>query len=327
MTLKKLLIVILGFVFFQAQGQEGAIAKYAKAKKGEGLYSFLKRNALDTDELIAQFIELNKSKLGKDKTLLLGVEYKIPATEVFLFEPLFGKERERFRLESNILKGAVFYLVSGHGGPDPGALGKYGHRTLAEDEYAYDITLRLAKKLQENGARIHMIIQDENDGIRDASYLELDSDETCMGQTIPLDQTKRLKQRTEMVNELYLKNKGAFQRCLVVHVDSRSKGNAIDVFFYHAPKSKNGKIAAGAILNVFDLKYSQHQPSRGYSGVVSARNLYLLRKTYPVTVFVELGNIRNFRDQQRFILENNRQALANWLYEGLLSDYKNNTLK
>jgi len=214
-------------------------------------------------------------------------------------------------------------LVSGHGGPDPGALGAYGNQTLAEDEYAYDITLRLAKKLQENGATTHMIIQDENDGIRAHSFLELDTDETCMGEAIPLDQIERLKQRADAVNHFYLKDKLAFQRCVVIHVDSRSHGNSIDVFFYHAPKSKLGKMAALTILDVFDSKYSQHQPSRGYSGVVNSRNLYVLRKTYPATVFVELGNIRNYRDQQRFILEDNRQALANWLYEGLLNDYNN----
>ena len=31
---------------------------------------------------------------------------------------------------------------SGHGGPDPGAIGIYQGRQLHEDEYAYDIILR-----------------------------------------------------------------------------------------------------------------------------------------------------------------------------------------
>ena len=318
------MIALLGFLVLEANSQEVSVAEYSQPLNGEGLHSFLKRNNLTTDELIAQFMELNKFKLGKDNTLRLGIDYEIPATEFFLLEPLYGKERERFRLESDLLKGAVFHLVSGHGGPDPGALGTYGNQILAEDEYAYDITLRLAKKLQENGATAHIIIQDENDGIRAQSFLELDTDETCMGELIPLNQIERLKQRADAVNSLYVKNKGAFQRCIVIHVDSRSHGNSIDVFFYHAPNSKLGKSAAQTILDVFDSKYSRHQPSRGYSGVVNSRNLYVLRKTYPATVFVELGNIGNYRDQQRFILEDNRQALANWLYEGMLNDYNNN---
>jgi N-acetylmuramoyl-L-alanine amidase len=31
-----------------------------------------------------------------------------------------------------------------------------------------------------------------------------------------------------------------------------------------------------------------------------------------------LGNILHYQDQKRIILENNRQALANWLLEGLM---------
>ncbi|TLX74151.1 N-acetylmuramoyl-L-alanine amidase [Labilibacter sediminis] len=322
--MKGVIIILTCFVWLSSYGQQKVNQIVSKPLKGEGLNAFLIRNSLNPKEHLAQFIDLNKNKLGKNNSLQLGVEYYIPHTKTILHDPLFGGDRVDFELESQDLKGAVFHLVSGHGGPDPGALGKYSNKTLAEDEYAYDITLRLAKKLKENGATIHMIIQDTNDGIRDLSYLPMDKDETCLGNTIPLEQIDRLKQRTRAVNKLYVKNKPAFQRCVIIHVDSRSKGKEIDVFFYHSPKSKSGKKTANAILDVFDNKYNKHQPSRGYSGVVNSRNLYLLRKTYPTAVFVELGNIRNFRDQQRFILENNRQALANWMYEGLLNDYKQN---
>ena len=51
------------------------------------------------------------------------------------------------------LAGLVFYLVSGHGGPDPGAIGIYQGRQLHEDEYAYDIILRLARELLTRGAK------------------------------------------------------------------------------------------------------------------------------------------------------------------------------
>jgi len=321
---KGILMVISCCVWLSSMAQQTSNYSISTPQKGEGLNAFLIRNKLNPQEHLQTFIKLNKTKLGNNNSLIMGEEYSLPSTKVFLHEPLFGRDRTNFELESQELRGAVFYLVSGHGGPDPGALGKYGGNTLAEDEYAYDITLRLAKKLMENGAKVNLIIQDANDGIRDKSYLPMDKDETCLGAQIPLEQNERLKQRTKEVNKLYIKNKPSFQRCIVIHVDSRSKGKSIDVFFYHAPKSKSGKKAAESILKVFDSKYNQYQPSRGYSGIVNSRNLYLLRKTYPTSVFVELGNIRNLRDQQRFILENNRQAIANWMYEGLLNDFKNN---
>ena len=42
----------------------------------------------------------------------------------------------------------------------------------------------------------------------------------------------------------------------------------------------------------------------------------MLRETKGKSVYIELGNIRNHDDQQRF-LKDNRQALANWMYEAL----------
>ena len=60
---------------------------------------------------------------------------------------IFGKKYQNTPLVSSKLKGKVFYLVSGHGGPDSGARGKRSGRTLCEDEYAYDVSLRLLRLL------------------------------------------------------------------------------------------------------------------------------------------------------------------------------------
>jgi N-acetylmuramoyl-L-alanine amidase len=107
-------------------------------------------------------------------------------------------------------------------------------------------------------------------------------------------------------------------------VDSRSRGENIDVFFYHDRRSNSGQKAARILKNTFQRKYDLHQPGRGYSGTVSDRNLYVVRNTYPVAIYIELGNINHRRDQQRFIIPSNRQALANWLFEGLTEDFKTN---
>lgn len=115
-------------------------------------------------------------------------------------EALFGKEYATYQITSNELSGACFYLVSGHGGPDPGAIGIYQGRQLHEDEYAYDIILRLARELLSRGAKVHIIIQDKKDGIRDGHVLANSKRETCMGDPIPLNQVARLKQRCDWVN-------------------------------------------------------------------------------------------------------------------------------
>lgn len=237
-------------------------------------------------------------------------------------EPLFGKALASYPITSQELSGACFYLVGGHGGPDPGAIGIYQGHKLHEDEYAYDIVLRLGRELLMRGAKVHFVIQDKKDGIRNESILVNSKRETCMGKAIPLDQNARLRQRSDKIDQLYKKDKSNYKRAIFVHVDSRSQGKQTDVYFYHAPGSKQGKRLADRMRNTLQRKYKQHQPGRGFNGTVSGRNLYVLRNTQPVGVYLELGNIRNSRDQQRLVLENNRQALAKWIAEAIVADYK-----
>lgn len=143
-----------------------------------------------------------------------------------------------------------------------------------------------------------------------------------MSEAIPLNQVARLQQRCDAINRLYRRDNSNYKRALFVHVDSRSRGKQTDVFFYHSPGSKYGKRLAGQLKRTFTAKYDRHQPNRGFNGTVSSRNLFVLRNSTPYAVFLELGNIQNARDQQRLVIPDNRQALANWIAEAMVSDYK-----
>ena len=238
--------------------------------------------------------------------------------------PIFGKDYEKVEFRDSKLQGAVFYVVAGHGGPDPGAVGKKGNHILCEDEYAYDVALRLARILLEHRATVYLITRDPNDGIRDKAYLKCDKDEVCWGdKVIPINPTRRLRQRTQEVNKLYKKYKGQHQRMVVLHVDSRYSKQKVDIFFYHHPGSKKGKALCNTLYKTIKSKYDKHQPGRGYYGTISGRKLYVLKNTSPVSTYIELGNINHNRDQQRLLIVDNRQAMANWLATGLISDFSN----
>ena len=313
----------------------------AKPNPGEGVYEFLLRNKRSIDYYSA-FVELNKKRLGKNNSLKLGFNYIIPPlgseTKVVagsniigktITEPLFGPNQQTFKIESERLKDACFYVVCGHGGPDPGAIGKMGRHHLHEDEYAYDIALRLARLLMMQGAKVHIVIQDAKDGIRDDRILSNSKRETCMGERIPLNQLNRLKQRTDKINELYATDKNNYKYCraIFLHLDSRSQKKRVDVFFYHYGLNKEGKDLANTMKANFTSKYDYHQPNRGFTGTVSTRNLYVLKNTHPIALFVELGNIQNSFDQQRFVMSSNRQALAKWMSHGFITDYENQVKK
>jgi N-acetylmuramoyl-L-alanine amidase len=79
---------------------------------------------------------------------------------------------------------------------------------------------------------------------------------------------------------------------------------------------------AATLKQTFVQKYAIHQPNKVYNGTVSDRNLYVIKNSLVPSVFIELGNINHTRDQQRFIISDNRQAVANWLRDGLIEDYK-----
>ncbi len=322
--LKQITTLLLFFFlsFLQAQAQDNY--KWSAVKKGESFNAFLKRNNLNPKTQSAEFRKLNKGRFTKSGHLIAGKKYKIPSKNNISTLSLFGKKYAKVKIKDRQLHNAVLYLVAGHGGPDPGAIGKVAGHRICEDEYAYDIVLRLGRELISHGAKVHFIIQDKNDGIRDDAFLTPDKDEVCYpNKTIPLKQLKRLKQRTLAINDLAKKTpSNKYQRVIILHLDSRSKRKKTDVFFYHHSKSKRGKATALTLLKTMDEKYAKHQPNRDYTGTVGSRRLYIIRKTNPPAVFIELGNINNYRDQVRFTATNNRQALANWLCEGIIADYK-----
>ena len=348
----KRILCLLAILFctlfvFNASAQE----ERDSPRRGEGISAFLERNKRSGKNYYQEFLKLNEKRLKGKEELQLGVKYALPPLrngrnfvdggkkdsvndsaskpggnkKKTINEPLFGKALANVKVTSNRLQGTCFYVVSGHGGPDPGAIGRVGKIELHEDEYAYDVALRLARNLMQEGAEVRIIIQDAKDGIRDDRYLANSNRETCMGTPIPLNQVARLQQRCAKINELYKEDCKHYKYCraIFLHVDSRSKSHQTDVFFYHSKSKPDSKRLAKTMKKTFESKYGKHQPNRGFTGTVSARNLYVLANTSPASVFVELGNIQNTFDQRRFVISSNRQALAKWMMEGFNTDYEN----
>ncbi|MFQ5445526.1 MAG: N-acetylmuramoyl-L-alanine amidase [Saprospiraceae bacterium] len=235
--------------------------------------------------------------------------------------PIFGKKYEHVPLIDNSLRGKVYFIESGHGGPDPGAMVKLGKHTLCEDEYAYDVALRLVRNLVAHGATAYMITRDPDDGIRDGKFFKCDSDEVVWGnKPIKVRHKPRLFQRSDVINELYDKHKKqgvAEQKLIIIHVDSRAKGTQTDLYFYYHSDDPKGKKLATELYKSVEANYKKYRNGRGYKGSVTSRDLHMLRETKVPSAYIELGNIRHPQDQQRLILSSNRQLLADWLFDGL----------
>ena len=347
---KKFFLLLLIFAGYCLQAQD--THKEVMAIQGDGIYSLLRNSGLDPKKYLQPFIELNKENLSSENGLLIGKIYKLPNPEEQVEKAdedvvmpdsidlktvkaskvlekrnydIFGKDYKTVYIESRDLEGAVFYLISGHGGPDPGAVETYNGTLITEDEYAYDVTLRLARKLISQGALVYLITRDENDGIRDEKILPVDYDERLYpDKKIPRSQVYRLRQRIAVVNELYKKySYKPYQRIIETHVDSRSKGENIDVFFYYHEHSKYGKRLADNMQTTFKEKYARYQPNRKYYGTIEPRSsLYSLKYSQAPAVYIEIGNLKNTRDQRRILEWENRDAIAAWLADGIIRDYK-----
>ena len=290
-----------------------------RPKPGEGIWSLLRRSGVEpTTASIAEFKSLNAGKLRNGIELRRDVTYRVPSRSLHV--PLFGADYATVPLKSDQLKGHVYYIVGGHGGPDPGTLGKYDGKTIPEDEIAYDTALRLARELMIDGATVYVVVQDPDDGIRDDRYLPVDRDEVYMGnRTIVLNQASRLRTRAAIINKLYAEHRktAKSQQVISLHVDSYGMKAEPQVDVHFIVGSRSGKSLAQAICSTVEEKYRYYQPDRGYEGQIKMRNLMILRETKPTAILIELGNIRHKGDQHRLIKPSNRQTLAEWIKEGL----------
>lgn len=302
-----------------------------EARPGDGIWALLERAGVSpTSATIAAFKRVNEGRLIRGDQLVAGRSYRVPegagsagAARRVMTMPLFGPSYERVERKTDRLEGRVYYVVSGHGGPDPGTVGRHAGRSLPEDEIAYDVALRLARRLLEEGATVHVIVQDPDDGIRDGTRFDHDDDETYVGgRPIARNHARRLRDRATIINRLYDQHRATAksQRLIALHVDARGRRSQpqIDVHFQVA--SEQGRQFGSVLLATLRDQYERVQPGRGYRGTVEYRNLYVLRNTKPVATLVELGNIRHPKDQVRLTRAFNRRALAEWLLRGLLRE-------
>ena len=305
--------------------------------EGDGVYSLLRRHGRAVPGDVREFRELNQGRFNARGQLILGRYYILPplregsaatapARRQGTNPAIFGTRFQEITPASNNLKGAVFYIIAGHGGPDPGAITRIGNRTLHEVEYNYDFALRLARNLMMHGATVHIIIQTpHNVGIRDERYLRNHRNQTALGEEIPRAQMDRLRQRVRLVNRLYEVDRlnYSYIRAIEIHIDSRNPQRQIDLFMYYHTDQPKARNTANTLLREMERQYRIHQPNRGFSGHVSHRGLYILRHMNPPTIMIEVGNFQNARDRERILNHNNRQAVANWLTNGFIQDFKN----
>lgn len=221
---------------------------------------------------------------------------------------------------SNNLKGYKIVLDPGHGGYDPGAIGKVdinGHvYYLVEDEYVYDIALRLYAILAQHGADVELTILAPNHTIRNNEGLESfvnqknevynSSSETRR----PVGGRWGLKKRVEITGEFLENHSSTKSIFMSLHADS---------------SETSGLVLTHTVYNQATKNLANHVIRQFKQGRIISDN-YLVLKDNPAyaAVLVEVRSM--FQDEAKHLLDSKeRQKDAQRLADAILAYVKGST--
>ncbi|WAM30971.1 N-acetylmuramoyl-L-alanine amidase family protein [Caldicellulosiruptor naganoensis] len=179
----------------------------------------------------------------------------------------------------------------GHGGRDPGAIGKNGTKEK-------DVTLAIAKKLK-------YILED---GVKAQVILTRDSDKLPWGQrSVQEDLRARCKIANENMVDIFIS----------IHCNSSTKDTAEGAETYYYKYSKKGFLLA------FEVQKSITQMLKLVNRGIKFANFYVLRETKMPAILVECGFLSNPKEEAMLRHDNFQIKMAMAIANGVASYQKN----
>jgi len=227
-------------------------------------------------------------------------------------------------VQGSALRGWMVILDPGHGGRDGGSTGIFNGQMVVEDEYVYDVALRVDRLIKARGGLSFLTLHDKKTGIRSWRAQEVFPDErheTFAGQSsIARSGTRGLNQRLAYGNAMSRKYPKYKQAWISIHFDV--VGTKKDVEGVRIIKSAGSNGLAQAL----GCSFGKSSRLRDINPVVvngdprfGIRNLWILRGGNKIQekVLVELGNFNNTTDVWRVRNPVTREAYALAIVEAL----------
>ena len=303
-------ILTLFFVYSIAASyaQEHYIKVTAVA--GDGVYSLLRKNGVEPTKYAKQFIALNKDLLKNDNELVLGKEYKIPYHMAMVRTVSETETVEKDNLvipqivpETNSLKEAIIYLVVN--GP------------ITNTNSSENFLMNLSKELMLKGATIVPIGLESQMANSTAMTVE-----QAMAED-PISNLDNLKAYVDRINQNYLKNRGAYQRILVVDLSKvKTSENNVAVTIFHHKKSDVGERFAFHLNEIFVNENKANSTLKYTDTFKNERNLFLARNTLPPVTLIKL---ETSKDAKSLILRE-PNILHKLITSGIEKDYSSLSL-
>lgn len=203
------------------------------------------------------------------------------------------KDKESITTFSSPVTNKVIVLDAGHGGMDPGAVGKMKKK---ESELNLAIVLKLRQIIEENGG-IVILTRENNEGL----YTEQ-------------SKSVRAKKREDLRNRKELVNKSDADILVSIHLNSftSQRSSGAQVFY------KSGSVESEKLGNYIQLEFKNFLNKKNTRQPQSRKSIYLIRESKVPSVLLECGFISNNSEEKLLNSPEYQDKVAWSIYVGLV---------
>ena len=182
----------------------------------------------------------------------------------------------------------VVVIDAGHGGVDPGAVGK---ALVLEKDVTLAVSKRLQALIQQSGAKTVMVREDDSDLGTSEGLLKRKRE----------DLAQRIQLAKDVQAEVYIS----------IHANSFPNANLTGAQTFYHSDSPESKLLAQSI------QQELNSMTNGKRVIKGNQDIYVLKKAHQAAVTVELGFLSNLDEEQLMTTTEYQETLAIAIYKGL----------